>query len=145
MGSVVDICDRSCAYGWVDQDYWGAHMTALPFSRRATTSIAIFACLFAARHAQKLTKDPATLGALNLEHAQLFHLYRQILHQDVANQKTVLDGIIDRAAIAIGALNTTVQAMPTPIPPSEDQFALSDIKIVVANALVSVLNVQSDE
>jgi hypothetical protein len=106
----------------------------------------------AAKNAQKLTSVPTTLAALNIEHAQLFHAYRKLRHQDSANQAVTLDAAILAAANAINALNVTVQAMVQPMlpvipvhpwdtargkipPPSENIFAIEAIQILVARAV----------
>jgi hypothetical protein len=108
--------------------------------------------MFACRNAQHLTKVPTTLAALNLEHAQLFHAYRKLIHQDTANQAVTLDAAILLAATAINALNATVQAMPQPmvpfppahpwdtaagriLPPTENVLALESVQIIVRNAV----------
>lgn len=117
----------------------------LLFSKRTTTAVTVFACLFAAQNAQSLTSTPATIAALQLEYATLNRIYRLVIHQDVANQHSVLDDIIDQAATTIGQLNATVQAMPQPNPPPEDIFALSDIQTVLVNAVRVMIDVQAAE
>jgi hypothetical protein len=117
----------------------------LSFSRRTMASIAVFTCLFAARQAQTLTQVAATIGALNFEHAQLFRIYRQLRHQDVANQANVLNSIIAQAVIVVGSLNGTVSGMSEPDPLPEDMFELPNIQIAVANALTSLKNAQLDQ
>lgn len=117
----------------------------LSFSKRTTTAVTVFACLFAAKNAQSLTSTPSTIAALQLEFSQLLHIYRRVRHQDIANQAVVLDAIIADAVITINSLNATVQAMPQPNPAPEDIFALSDIQIVVANAARVMVNVVAAE
>lgn len=117
----------------------------LLFSKRTTTAVTVFACLFAAQNAQSLTSTPATIAALQNSYETLFAIYRQILHQDVANQAAVLDAIIAAASDAIGTLNSTVQAMPQPNPAPENQFALPEIQISVANAVRVMINVTAAE
>jgi len=124
----------------------------LPFSKRTCASVTTFACMFACRNAQHLTKVPTTLAALNIEHAQLFHAYRKLLHQDTANQAVTLDAAILLAAAAINALHATVMAMTQPMvpfvpvhpwdtargkipPPSENVLAIESIQIIVSNAV----------
>ena len=107
----------------------------LPFSKRTTIAVTIFACLFAARRAQFLTKDAITKSTLGLQHAELFRLYHKVRHQDVANQALVLADIIEDAATTISALNATVQAMPEPQPPTENFFALTDIQSTTQHAV----------
>ena len=115
-------------------------MTNLPFSERTTAAVTVFACLFAASNALLLTTNGVQKGALSLEHAQLFSIYRQLIHQDVANQHAVLEDIITNAATIIGNLNTTVQAI-TPTP--QNQIALADLKILVANAVQVMVNIEA--
>ena len=121
-------------------------MVALPFSKRTTTAVTVFACLQASKDAQKInTVTVPQISALQLEMATLFSVYRQVLHQDVANQASVLDGVIEQAATVIGQLITTLQGLTQPNPPEENAFALTDLQVLVANAVVVMANVQSAE
>ena len=137
-------------------------MIKLPFSKRLCAASTTFAAMFACRGAQKLTSVPATLAALNIEHAQLFHAYRKLLHQDTAAQAITLDEAILAASTAINALNATVQAMPPVAPPfipvhpwdtargkipplSENTVALQAIQILVMRAVWMMTNVTNAE
>jgi hypothetical protein len=120
------------------------HWPMLPFSKRTTTAVTVFACLQASKAARLLTAAPTTLGSLSLEQAALFHVYRKVLHQDVANQATVLDGIIAQAATAIGNLNTTVRTIS--VPQNQDQaIQLADLQLLTSNAVQVMMNVVNAE
>ena len=111
------------------------------FSRRTTTAVTVFACLFAAQNAQSLTTVPAQIGALYQSHAVLFDLYRKIRHQDVTNQAAVLASLIAQAQAAISNLNTIVQAIE-PTAQNQTNQALPDVQDVVANATAVMVLVQ---
>ena len=113
----------------------------IPFSRRTTTAITVFACLFAAQNSQSLTTIPAQIGALSLSHATLFQIYRGLRHQDVMNQKAKLDALIDQAQIAIDALNVIVQSI-APTQQNQTNEALPDVQSVVMNAAYQMVLVQ---
>jgi hypothetical protein len=117
--------------------------TSIPFSKRTTCAVTVFACLQASKQAQKLTSVVAQLNALQLEQAALFHVYRKVLHQDIANQEAVLDGIIAQAATAIGNLNTTVQGMTPPFNNPDGQIQLVDLQTLLTNAVVMMTVLQS--
>jgi hypothetical protein len=118
--------------------------------------------MFACRDAQKLTKVPITLASLNITHAQLFHAYRKLLHQDTANQAVTLDAAILAASNAITTLYDIVQGMPQPMvpfvpvnpwdtargripPPSENVLAIQEIQVLVARAVQMLTAVQRAE
>jgi hypothetical protein len=117
----------------------------LPFSKRTTASVSIFACFTAATNARKLTTDPATLAALRLEHANLFQSYRLLRFQNTPFREQVLDAAITKAQTAVSALNATVSGMPQPSPESEDKFALSLVQSVVAGAMQSMASIVANE
>lgn len=114
----------------------------LPFSRRTTTAVTVFACLFAARDAWHLTTVPSQIGALHQSHATLFHLYRQIRHQDVANQAAKLASLITQAQAAIVNLNNIVQTIEPTIQNQTNQ-ALPDLQSVVSNAVEVMVLVEA--
>jgi len=116
----------------------------LPFSKRMTAAAAVFACLAIAspRGAQQLTTIPATIAALALSYAQLIKIYPALIHQDTANNLVDLYAAIGLAVIAVGALNTTLQAMSAS---GDAGVQLRQMQIVVANALSTLNNVQADE
>lgn len=111
----------------------------LPFSKRTTTAVTIFACIFVAQNAQTLTAVVAQVAALQLEYSTLLRLYRQIIHQDVANQASMLDTLISQAATTIGQLNTTIQAIETTM---QNAVELADVQVLAANAVQVMANVQ---
>jgi hypothetical protein len=115
----------------------------LPFTRRTTTAVTIFACMTVAYSAWSLPGlTVPQVTALHLDHAELFSIYKQVIHQDVANQESVLDGLISQAATAIIALNITMQGIgSTPT----SAFDLADMHLVTANAVYVMINVQAAE
>lgn len=120
-------------------------MSTLSFSKRTTCAVTVFACLQACKQAKLLTTIVSILNALQLEQAALFHVYRRVLHQDVANQAVVLAQIIALASTAIGNLNTTVQAMPPPINNPDGAIQLTDLQALTQNAVIVMLNVTAAE
>lgn len=112
----------------------------IPFTRRMTTAVTVFACLSAARTAWKLTTNGVWVSAVQAEHRKLFSIYRQLIHQDVANQELVLNRLICAAYRAIRRLNATVQEIPLT---KHNELALSNVQLVVANAVQVMVNVAS--
>jgi hypothetical protein len=112
----------------------------LPFTKRTTASVTVFACVFVAQTAQTLTSSVSQVSALQLSYAQLISIYRQLVHQDVANQAAVLDAIIANALTVVQSLNTTVQAIGTT---PATAFELSGIQTITANAVAVMLNVNA--
>lgn len=117
-------------------------MSELPFTPRTVAAIAVFNChsIAAPAGAQMLTMIPATIGALQLDYAQLFHIYRRLIHQDVANQKALLVTAVNDAVTAIAALNGTLQGMTAT---GDQAFVLAHFQIVVANALTNTKAAQT--
>lgn len=116
--------------------------TTLPFSKRTSASVVVFASLQASKAALKLTCTAATKSALNLEKAQLFKLYRQIIHQDVANQAALLATYVDQAVTTISSLLTTVGGIASNF---RNQFILADLQLLVLNAYHTILAAQAIE
>ncbi len=123
----------------------------LPFSKRATSAVAVFACIGIAspQGAAALTNQngslvatPTQLGAIWLVYAQLVGIYQQLLHQDVANQKSVLNAIVAQAVTVVGTLNTTLDAMTAT---GDAKFLLVGMQEVTANALAALDNVTRAE
>ena len=119
-------------------------MIALPFSQRMTASAAVFACIFIAGPlgAQKFTSSGSVIGALQLDYAQLLHLFHQLRHQDVSNQAIVLADVVSMAVTTVTNLNATIDALMSS---GDGGFLLQGMKIIAANALTNLKNVQSDE
>jgi hypothetical protein len=118
-------------------------MILLPFSKRTTTAVTVFACLQVAKTTQTFsTLTVPQINALQLEAATLFSVYRQIIHQDTANQAAVLADVIGQAATVIEQLNATMQSI-TPLPVNPDQ--LIDLQLVAMNAVQVMQNVQAVE
>ena len=109
----------------------------IPFSRRTTASTAVFSCIFIAspQGAQTLSPSVPNLSALALEYAQLVNLYPQLIHQDVANQQTVLTAAITSAITIVTALSATLQSMTAT---GDAAFILNGFRIVAANALTNL-------
>jgi hypothetical protein len=116
-----------------------------PFSLRLTTAVAVFNCLFIAspQGAQQFVfGNGAVIGALQLDYAQLVTLYAELRHQDIPNQEVVLDGFIATAITTVSSLMTTVDAI---VETGDAGVVLQGMQTVVANALGSLKNAQSDE
>jgi hypothetical protein len=120
-------------------------MISLPFSKRETASVAVFNCIFIASPdgaQQFVFGDGATIGALQLEYAQLVVAYALLRHQDTANNRVDLYSAIAKALTAVSALNVTIDAI---VATGEAGVRLAAMQTVVANALVSLQAVVSDE
>jgi hypothetical protein len=116
----------------------------LPFSKRTTTAVTLFTCLFIAspQGAQQIdTATVAQISALQQEYATIFHTYRQVRHQDVANQASKLDVYILAAQTVIEQLQTTLNGMTQPNPPEYDELLLTHMQLVVDAAAVTMANV----
>jgi hypothetical protein len=112
----------------------------LSFSKRTQASVTVFACMFIAQTAQTLTSSTAQANSLQLSYANLISIYRQLVHQDVANQASVLDAIIVQALTAVQTLNATVQAIT---PTISTAFELTGIQAITANAVAVMLTVNA--
>jgi multisubunit Na+/H+ antiporter MnhF subunit len=97
--------------------------------------VAIFACIFAAKKAITFTSTVSIIAGLHLKHAALLHLYRQVRHQDVANQAVKLNAIIAATVVVIGQLNSLMATITTT---PQNAYELGNVQIVVANALTLV-------
>ena len=118
--------------------------TPLPFSRRTTAAVSVFACIFVASPtgAQTLTSNVSTITALQLEYSQLINVYPLLIHQDTANNAADLDAAIAQAETVVASLHATIDGMMA----SGDAFyVLQGMQEVVAHALASLQAVQSDE
>ena len=118
----------------------------LPFSLRLTTAVAVFNCLFIAspQGAQTFAfGNGATIGSLQLSYAQLVALYQQLRQQDIPNQEVVLDTLIASAITTVSGLQTTVDALVAQT--ADGSVILHGMQLVVANALASLQNAQTDE
>lgn len=116
----------------------------LPFSKRTTTAVTLFKCLFVAspQGAQAVdTVTVAQIAALQLEYATLFSTYRKVQHQDVANQAAVLDTYIMQAQTVILQLQSTLNGMTQPNPPEYDALLLTIMRQIVNAAVVTMANV----
>lgn len=116
----------------------------LPFSKRTTCSVTLFTCLFVAspQGAQQIdTVTSAQLGALSLEYATIFSVYRKVCHQDTANQAAVLDTYILQAQTVILQLQATLNGMAQPNPPEYDALLLTHMQLIVNAAVVTIANV----
>ena len=116
----------------------------LPFSKRTTTAITLFTCLFIAspQGAQAVdTVTVAQIAALQLEYATIFSTYRKVQHQDQANQAAVLDANILSAQTVILQLQATLNGMAQPNPPEYDALLLTHMQLIVNAAVVTMANV----
>lgn len=104
----------------------------LSFSKRTTALVTVFPCIFIAKQARCLTKNPQLDYELVSEYNQLLTVYALLRHQDVPMQAVVLRGLIIQARCTICALNATVREITST---KYNQPRLSQIQIVVANAL----------
>lgn len=120
----------------------------IPFSKRTTVAVAVFACIGIASPQgpiQKIASDELNvpiLTALQLEYAQLINIYPLLIHQDTANNQADLYSAIDKAAVTVANLNATIDSM---MASSDAGVVLADNQIVVANALTAIRKVQNDE
>ena len=121
-------------------------MPPIPFSLRTTTAIAVFNCLFIAspQGAQTFVfGNGTTIGSLQLSFAQLVALYQQLRQQDIPNQEVVLDNLIASAITTVATLQITVDAIMATT--ADGSVILQGMRLVVANALTSLKNAQTDE
>jgi hypothetical protein len=116
---------------------------ALPFTKRTTASVTVFACYQQAKVAQTITSNGDTVVALQIELGQLFAVYKQLQRQDVTNQVVTLDAAINAAQVAILALNSTVQGMT--VSGADNVKILANIRSVVANAVGTIAAVVANE
>lgn len=117
----------------------------LPFGDRMTACAAVFSCIFIAspQGAQTFAfGNAAIIGPLQLSYAQLLSVYRQLINSDTPNLPADLNVEINTAVTVVGTLNTTIQAMTAT---GDASSQLAGMKIVVANALTELQNVQADE
>jgi hypothetical protein len=112
-------------------------VSALPFSERTTSSVAVFACIFIAspQGAQSLSPSVPLLSALALEYAQLTNIYPTLIHQDVANQQVKLQAAITSAIAIVTSLVTTLLNMTAT---GDNLFVLEHYQIVATNALTNL-------
>lgn len=116
----------------------------IPFSRRTTAAVSVFACIFIASPtgAQTLTSSVPTITALQLEYSQLINEYPLLIHQDTANNQADLYAAIAKAETTVSNLHDTIQAITAT---SDNAFVLAGMQEVVAHALASLQAVQSNE
>lgn len=116
----------------------------LPFSQRTTAATATFACIFIAspQGAPKLTTNPTTLGALQLEYAQLLNIYPELIHQPTANNQADLYAAIAQALIIVDQLSATLDAMAAT---GDAALVLEQMQNVAAHAVTSLQYVTRDE
>jgi hypothetical protein len=117
----------------------------IPFGKRTTAAVALFACFRIASPAgaRKFTSDALTIAALQLEYAQMLHIYHRLRHQDTANNRADLFAAIDAGVILLRSLNATIQGMMASA--GDNEIALKGMQVVVYNALTTFLRVQEDE
>ena len=117
-------------------------MITLPFSKRTTTAVTVFNCFGIAKAAQAVTgATNVQITNLQTQYANLTNLYMQLKQQDIPKQATTLDSQILLAQTYIGALGVILNGMTQPIPPEYDAFLLTDMRLIVANAVTTMNNV----
>jgi hypothetical protein len=90
---------------------------AIPFPIRETAAVTVFASLTIAHDLLKRGKiypialSPTQIGQIALVRAQLFSIYKQLIHQDVPNQHAVLETICVEAQTEIENLTAIVAAI----------------------------------
>jgi len=121
-------------------------MSTLSFSGRASAAFVVFACIGVASQngAAELqtSATPVQRGQLSAASSQLVAIYHQIIHQDVANPKAVLYGLIALAVTTVGNLLATLNSL-TAI--GDAFYALQNMQTIAANALAVLNNVTLDE
>jgi hypothetical protein len=119
-------------------------MPMLPFSRRTTASVCVFSCMFVASPMQGapllVVGNGIIGGALALEYAQLVVLYQSLRQQDIANQETVLNSLINQAVTQVAALRATLATITVT---GMSALILAGFRIVVANALTNLKAAQA--
>jgi hypothetical protein len=132
----------------------------LPFTKRTTASVAVFACMFVAQTAQAFAIG-ASLGSINNLYYALLATYEQLITVppfQVSTTGTVppqtLDQTITQAQTQVGQLNTLIQAIPpgqvnpqynylqygqnpNQVNPTK-QVSLAHLQRVVANGLTQI-------
>lgn len=120
-----------------DENSESLEIELLPFTKRTTTSVNVFACLFIAKNALKLSGVTASqISELHVNHAALFSIYRQVIHQDIANQAIVLAGITMKAQTAIESLATILTSISTA--PGDSAIVLAEFETIVGNAVTTM-------
>jgi hypothetical protein len=121
-------------------------LVPLPFSKRTSASVAVFACIGVAAPAPvgaaQFTTNAATIAALQLSYAQLVVEYQILRHQDTANNRADLYAAINNAVTTVSTLNTTLSTLSAT---GDAGVVLQQMQIVVANALVALKLVQEGE
>ena len=109
----------------------------LPFSKRETSAVSVFACIFiASPHGASAA---SILGALSSEYAQLLQVYALLIRQDTANNAADLDAAIAMATTVVGNLSATLNTM---LASGDAGIKLAGMQIVAANALAALQKVQ---
>ena len=116
-------------------------MQPLPFSKRTTASVAVFACLFIAspQGAQMLSETVNTKVSLQLSYSQLINVY-QLIHQDTANNAADLQAAINTSVTILTNLKATLDAM---METGDQSFVLAHMQQVVTGGLAQVKEAQS--
>lgn len=105
----------------------------LPFSKKLTAATTTFACITAAKNAQRLIQSPENLSALGFVYGKLVAAHQMLR----ASQESavMLDEAIAAASQQINALNELVQPM--------NGAEWASIKAAVANAVTAIAQVRS--
>ena len=117
-------------------------MQPLPFSKRTTASVAVFACLFIAspQGAQMLSETVNTKVSLQLSYSQLINVYPQLIHQDTANNAADLQAAINTSVTILTNLKATLDAM---METGDQSFVLAHMQQVVTGGLAQGKEAQS--
>ena len=102
----------------------------------------VFTCFNVAKAAQAITgATNVQITNLQTQYANLTNLYMQLKQQDIPNQAVTLDSYILLAQTYIVALGVILNGMTQPNPPEYDAFLLTDMRLIVANAVTTMNNV----
>lgn len=139
---------------------------ALPFSRRTTAAFAVFSCIFIAapqQGAPLFAPAPIVLAALSLEYAQLVSIYNLFLpgpqflsinpafillpfntytESLSADPQAAFAANVAAAIMVVKNLIATLNAITVT---GDAAITLQGMKVVAANALTNLMNVQNDE
>jgi hypothetical protein len=116
----------------------------LPFAKRTTVIVAVFACLGVAAPEtilRTLTMDVGTTNALDLEYVQLLQIYTVLRRQDIMNQRAVLVAAVVDALTLVGNLNTTISMMTAS---GDNGLVLARLQTVTRNAWTQIIDVLFD-
>lgn len=115
----------------------------LPFSKRTTTSVALFRCItVASSQGAQMYASPAQKGQLSDLYPQMLSTYKRLIRQDRRNQAAKLDVEITVALSQVMILNGIVQSI---VPGSASGVAaiVAQMQEVTAQSVVQIQNAQN--